>query len=807
MGRQEELTRIVKLVDESRLVTLVGPGGAGKTRLATEAAATLVDQGGDGVWFVELAPITDPAEVAQAVLAAVVRRESLLIGDRRTPRPPREAEGQLLDVLGGRRTLLVIDNCEHLLDATAQLVDLLLAGCPQLAVLATSREPLGITGEALVVLAPLATPGRDGPTEEALASPAVRLFADRAADARPGFTVDDHTVADVVEIVRRLDGLPLAIELAAARLRTLPLAEVASRLSDRFRLLTGGSRTALPRHRTLRAVVEWSWDLLTPAERVLADRLAAFPSGANVESAIAVGAGEGVAAADVPDLLAALVDKSLLQLDERTPAGSRYRMLETIREFGTDRLAERGTLAEVRRAHVRYFVELAARTEPRLRGPEQLDALAELDTEHDNVVAALRYLCDVGDKPTAAQLALNLGWYWSMLSRHSEAATWFALVRDVPGTLDESTDLILQAMNTMNAMAGARFEPLVSDPRGDMVRLGRRLRSLDPAGRPVLAILAPLLLFFGNETDESADAMTDALASADPWTQAMLLGLRARLRENEGDVSGMLADADASYQQFRALGDRWGQASLLPMIAQRQVYDGQLDEALRTLVSARTLLVESVPLDLDDQLFIALQEADLHLRLGDAGAADRRLAEAGRLAESSGAVEIRAIVLAMAATVRYVRGDAESARQLLTDAERLLPAGAPHSFLLGHGITIVQASAAHLDLEGGDLDAARHRVRTALATGRETHDRPVMAIALVSAAACAQADGRPQDAVRLLGAAARLRGSDDPTNVQIARVAALARAALGDAAFGTAWRSGWALSEDEALAAAVVAVR
>ncbi len=264
----------------------------------------------DGVWLVELAPLRDPWDVPQAVLAALDVREAALLERAKTVQ---DAMGRLVGVLAGKRLLLVLDNCEHLVEAAARLADRLLAACPGVHVLATSLEPLGITGETLCQVPPLALPPAHAAAEEAVAYPAVQLFADRAAAVRPGFTVDARNAAAVVEICRRLDGMPLAIELAAARLRALSAEQVAARLGDRFRLLTGGSRTALPRHQTLRAVVAWSWDLLTEPERILARRLSVFAGGVTLESAERVCAGDGLAGEDVLDLLLALVDKSLLE--------------------------------------------------------------------------------------------------------------------------------------------------------------------------------------------------------------------------------------------------------------------------------------------------------------------------------------------------------------------------------------------------------------------------------------------------------------------------------------------------------------
>ena len=309
---------------------------------------------------------------------------------------PRDTVGRLVDVFAEADTLLVLDNCEHVIDAAARLAEELLARCPRLRVLATSREPLGILGEALRPVPPLRLPTADVSATEALVYPSVQLLRDRGASVRPGFAVTDENVASIVEICRRLDGLPLAIELAAARLRALSPAQVASRLDDRFRLLTGGSRTALPRHRTLRAVVDWSWDLLTDEERRLAETLAVFPSTVTADSAAGV-VGPG---AD----LDTLVDKSLLQVVD----DGRFRMLETIREYGLERLAAVGGVATARAAHAAYFLRLVETADPHLRTAGELPWLRLLEAERENINAALSFACDAGDADTALRIGAGL---------------------------------------------------------------------------------------------------------------------------------------------------------------------------------------------------------------------------------------------------------------------------------------------------------------------------------------------------------------------------------------------------------------
>ena len=313
IGREDEVARVSGLLAAGRLVTIVGPGGAGKTRLANEVAGQWVSGRSDGVWLIELAPVTDGKAIPQAMLGALGLLDARAV-DRRVGGQARDSTEYLFEVLADADCLLLVDNCEHLIGPVAILIDQLLASCPNVRILATSREPLGIVGEALCLLPPLGLPPVGVSAADAVDHPAVRLLIERAQAVSAGFCIDDATVAHVTEIVRRLDGLPLAIELAAARLRVMPIGEIAARLSNRFRLLTGGSRTAMPRHRTLRAVVEWSWDLLAPDERLLAERLAVFPAGATVDTAVAICSDDLLPAADIGDLLLALVDKSLLTM-------------------------------------------------------------------------------------------------------------------------------------------------------------------------------------------------------------------------------------------------------------------------------------------------------------------------------------------------------------------------------------------------------------------------------------------------------------------------------------------------------------
>jgi predicted ATPase/class 3 adenylate cyclase len=359
IGREREMADVKRLLAASHLLTLTGSGGCGKTRLALQVAADLLEEYTDGVWLVELAALTDPALVAQTVVSALGAREE----------PSRTPAQTLLEYLRPKHLLLVLDNCEHLLAACAQLADTSLRSCPNLRVLASSREGLGVAGEQTYRVPSLSVPDAEHlPSLERLQEfEAVQLFAARAALSQPTFAVTAANARAVVQVCRRLDGIPLAIELAAARVKALPVEKVAERLDDRFRLLTGGSRTALPRQQTLRALIDWSYDLLTETERKLLRRLSVFAGGWTLEAAEAVCSGDGLDEWEVLDLVTTLVDKSLVQY-EAGEGEARYRLLETVRQYARDRLLESGEADVARGRQLDWCLALAERAEPKLRG-------------------------------------------------------------------------------------------------------------------------------------------------------------------------------------------------------------------------------------------------------------------------------------------------------------------------------------------------------------------------------------------------------------------------------------------------------
>jgi predicted ATPase len=419
VGREREVAEVEKLLAERRLLTLTGPGGCGKTRLALEVSRDLVGRFTDDVWLVELASLSDPDLVPQTVASTLGVREQ----------PGRQPTQTLSDHLQPKEALLVLDNCEHLVVACAGLAEALLRACPNLRILATSREALGITGETgwPVPSLSLPDPHHQPPVEELLRYGAVRLFIERAAAVVPSFELTQENAAAVTRVCRGLDGMPLAIELAAARVKVLSVGQIASRLDDRFRLLTAGSRTALPRHRTLRATIDWSHELLSDEETVLFRRLSVFAGGFTLEEAEIVCSGEDLEQDQVLDVLSRLVDKSLVAMRERD-GGPRYGSLETVRQYGWAKLVESGEAEDVRRHHASFFLALAEEAEPsmepRNKTTDRGRWLERLEVEHDNLRAALRWAGE--SRPEMGlRLAGALYWFWYHRGYQSEGRGWY----------------------------------------------------------------------------------------------------------------------------------------------------------------------------------------------------------------------------------------------------------------------------------------------------------------------------------------------------------------------------------------------
>ncbi|WP_131742299.1 ATP-binding protein, partial [Actinomadura roseirufa] len=794
IGRDADLDRVGDLLGVARLVTLTGPGGAGKTRLSVETAERLGGRMPDGAWLAELASVTDPAEVPATVLTALGAREMTVIASRgrMTLVDAGEPLDRLVAALAGRRLLLVLDNCEHLLDAAAGLADRVLASCPGVRILATSREPLGITGETLWPVGSLAGPPTRADPETAMAFPAVRLFADRAAAVSPGFAVTAGNVAPVVRICRALDGMPLAIELAAARLRAMTPAQLARRLDDRFRLLSAGSRTALPRHRTLRAVVEWSWDLLEEPERVLWRRLAVFPGGAALESAEDVCAGPGLDRADVLDVLSALVDKSLVTVHgDGAPGdagagdgGPRYRMLETIRAYGLERLAEAGEEERVRRAHAAHFVRLAETAEPRLYRADQLVWLRRLSAEQDNGSAALRWAIAAGDAPLALRFCASLGWYWFLRGQLVDGAESLEEILALPGVPDDETTALALALGAMTS--------LDNQHEGDRVVawLGRAERICSGTDRtalhPVLRLMLETAHMYTSGWDNRAGLGIEALLDdSDPWVRGLAYFVHGQVAHNFGRTEELEHDFDRALAAFREAGDRWGlsftltsQAEILGRRGEHRAAVALYEEGLRLNAELGGGTVQLLHLSMK-----LANELDL---IGERERADSLLRRSMRDTDALRRPEDMAALHYQLGEFARRSGDLAAALRELGRAEALtdgLPG--PPQFR-----AMVLCSRAQLDIALASADEGRTRLDEALRGAVRAQDYPIAAYVLAGHAELARSLGDPGRAAGLLGTADGLRGCRDLSQPDVLAIEAAVRAALGDAAFTAAYERG-----------------
>jgi len=479
IGREKEIIEIRHLLSETHLLTLTGSGGAGKTRLALQVGTEALQDYPDGVWLVELAPLTDPALVPQTVASVLGQTEHAGMAFTQV----------LTEHLKTKKTLLLLDNCEHLLTACARLADMLIRSCPEVKILASSREGLGIAGEQTYRMPSLSLPNLKQPlTAEYIRSfEAVRLFVERALLIQADFIVTDQNASALASICHRLDGIPLALELAAARVRSLTVEEINNNLDDRFRFLTGGSKTALPRHQTLAAAIGWSYELLNPQERTLLVCLSVFLGGWTLKAAEAVGAGdhapggESIEDWEVLDLLTSLVDKSLV-IAETGEGQTRYRLLETVRQYARDRLVQTGDSQAVRERHRDYFLALVEEIQPKLEGPEQGQWLNVLETEHDNLRLAVRYCLEEPDADPQAQFGLRMGvvlrHFWNIRGHLSEGRELLhALLAHPAG--QEPTEARATALNGAGNLASAQGDSTMAralheDSRSISVALGHR---------------------------------------------------------------------------------------------------------------------------------------------------------------------------------------------------------------------------------------------------------------------------------------------------------------------------------------------
>ncbi|WP_327183841.1 AfsR/SARP family transcriptional regulator [Streptomyces sp. NBC_01334] len=826
VGREPELDAIRSEVHRARLVTLTGPGGSGKTRLAEEAAAGLPQ-----AWLAELAPLDRPEAVPGAVVSALGLRETVLMTTELAS-PQDDPVALLVEYCAPRSQLLILDNCEHVIGAAAALAETLLTRCPGLTILATSREPLGVPGESV------------RPVEPLLPDQAHRLFTERATAVRPDAAAALRDEEAIAEICRRLDGLPLAIELAAARLRLLTPRQIADRLDDRFRLLTSGSRTVLPRQQTLRAVVDWSWDLLDEPERTLLRELSVFAGGWDLEAA------EAVCTGPVAELVGALVDKSLVvaaPCERGDGGGMRYRMLETIHEYATERAAELPRCrAAARRRHLAWVRALVELADPLLRSAGQLLWISRLETELDNIRVALRRALTSGDEEEAIALCLATGWFWWLRNYRHEGAEWsdralrLGAVLDtlgetgpeVPFTVPADLTARMAALDPVDALLGtpaateethprhaqrmnlrmlnlfllSESEPkdLVADPRYQeyLVRLRADYEPGGPQAARMPGLLWPLTAFQMRDMVDVRGVLDRAVANCrlhgGDWELGCALMFRTHMVV---DSPGGLHGVDDDLAELRVLslrvGDRWMRAQVCGAAGEAEMARGRFAEAEREYREALRLAYEVGAYA--ESPFLIARLAEISYRSGDVEGALTALDEAHSAADRYGVPDVRAFVLLLRSHIALHEGEVARARVLCDEVRVAAGTGTPPpQFVAALNMLDADLTAAESGPEHG-LPMLADTLRQAVA---DQCAEAVTSSILDSAAHLLTQLGDHPRATRLLAVADALLGPHPrpaPQHVRVELADAAARDTLGAERYAAERALGTPLTVTDAL--------
>ncbi|MEU1961675.1 BTAD domain-containing putative transcriptional regulator [Nocardia sp. NPDC019304] len=782
IGRDTDLAQLCDAVQDARLVTLTGPGGVGKTRLSLAAAAALTRRFGHGTWLVELAALQPTAADGATFLADAVAG---VLGIHAADGA--DSTASLCEALADQELLLVLDNCEHVVDRAAELAEMLLGAAPRLRILATSREPLRLPGEDIVALQPLDVPAREASFDEIARAGAVRLFVSRARAAARDFALDADTAAPVATLCRRLDGIPLALELAATRVRALGVHEIVARLDDRFKLLATGHRGVPPRQQTLAAMIDWSWGLLDATEQTVLRRLAVHTGGCTLAAAEAVCSAGGEPAVDaslVADVIARLVDRSLVHR-----AGRRYRLLESVAAFSLDRLAEAGEFDAVHLAHHRYHLALAERAEPELYGADQRRWLRRLDDDSAELRAALDGFVRAGDADQALRLVNALAWYWQLRGRPTEARRWLEAALALGGSPRHRARAL--AWSVGFAFQQGDFED-GSAKRAAVFAVYDMVD--DPAGR------ARAELFLGFSALDSGDvheleallrkALPVCTELGDRWGVACGHVALAKAAHNRVDLPALERHARTAARLFAELDDRWGRLQAAEWL-------GGLAELTGDLTSAAAIHAEALGLAQELELWgqacthlcwlgwIAMQRTDFG-RAQELGEQAQRVAaehgyEAGRL--------FAALVLAFTARRD---GRSETAERILRELLALPLAAGEETPLF---LPMLQVELGYIVEQRGEPGAAFELYLTAFDGARRIGAPRDTAFALAALASALTELCQPEIAAQLLGAAAAVREANGiallpAERPDIDRPATRAAAALGERVFAERYAAG-----------------
>ncbi len=748
IGRESQLVELKRLLSDARLVTLIGPGGVGKTRLSLQAAHELLPDFADGVWLIELAALTDAAIVPQAIATVLGVHEE----------PDRPLTTTLINFLRDKSILLILDNCEHIIEACAAIAAALLSACPNLRMFASSRELLGIADEVAFAVPSLAVPdlNRLPATSELTQIEAVRLFIERARSAQPNFAISDHNAPAIAEICQRLDGIPLAIELAAARVKVLSAEQINQRLDDSFRLLTGGSRSALPRQQTLRALIDWSYSLLAPEERTLFGRLAVFAGGWSLDAAEAVGAAGEIDAFEVLDLLMRLVDKSLV-IKEELLGEARYRMLNIITQYALEKLHEAGEEADVRSRHFEYYVALVEAVKPHLLTADQAASLDRLEIAHDNLRSALEWAI-ASKSQSALRLAGALGRFWDMRS-------YFA----------EGRRLLNQAL-ALREGAPPMWQALALRWAGSLAA-----RQGDHAYAQVLL----------------TDSMNASREIDDRAGLAVVLNQLGYTAYVQGEFDQSTAWLQESLRLNRALNNEVGVALAIYHLATIAWLQGEADNARRQFEESLAIRRK-----IGDRLGVG--RSLYHLGAvaasqGDYAAARGYVEESLIITRELGDRKMLAYTLGSLGELAVSQGDYETARRSLDEGLRVARELGDHV-----GIAYALEVLGKLACVEHDPDTARQYLKESVQLRHEAADREGLNDGLQALARVILTEGHPDRSVRLLAAVQTQRQAIGVTLLaadqsDFDQIVTDAKALLPPAAFETAWAEGQALTIDQII--------